>query len=206
MLPTRAYSNDLPPFSPGGRPSPSVVTPDAPSQPALLIAAAAPEAAQIGCSSFTRLVAHTTADAVRAMERTTPRVVAVDWDAEQVDGATVCAAAKRFAYTGILVVSADPQRVPAALKAWCHAVLLRPFAPNLLAARLGRLSREIPTTPAALRGLSALQLVGTNRTWPETTCPRCHEGHAVSFEFSSYRRMWYACLPCEHVWLGPRQE
>ena len=32
------------------------------------------------------------------------------------------------------------------------------------------------------------------------------EGNAVSFEFSSYRRMWYACLACEHVWLGPRQE
>ena len=94
----------------------------------------------------------------------------------------------------------------AALKAGCHAVLLRPFAPNLLAARLGRLSREIPTTPNALRGLAALQLVGTNRVWPDTQCPTCHAGGAVSFEFSSYRRMWYACLGCDHVWLGPRQE
>jgi DNA-binding response OmpR family regulator len=160
----------------------------------------------IAASTFQRIAVHTTADALRAIERHQPRLVAIDWDAEAIDGLAVCAAAKALPYTGILVVSGAPERVPPALKAGCHAVLLRPLFPNLVAARLGRLSREIPTSAHALRGLAALHLIGTNRTWPDTACPRCDAIGAVSFEFSSYRRMWYACLSCEHVWLGPRQE
>jgi DNA-binding response OmpR family regulator len=204
MLPTRAYANNVPPLSPGGRPA--TPPPDQEVRPTLLVAASAADADTLAASTFTRVATHTTAEALRTIERVRPRVVAIDWDVDTIDGAAVCAAARQVPYTGVLVISASPERVPAALKAGCHAVLLRPFAPNLLAARLGRLSREIPTSPAALRGLAALQLIGTNRVWPDTRCPKCSTGGAVSFEFSSYRRMWYACVPCEHVWLGARQE
>jgi DNA-binding response OmpR family regulator len=206
MLPTRAYTTHVPPLSPGGtRPAASPAA-EQDTRPTLLVAASPTEAERISASTFTRMTAHSTADVVRAIERARPRVVAIDWDAEGIDGAAVCAAAKLVPFTGILVVSGAPERVPPALKAGCHAVLLRPFVPNLLAARLGRLSREIPTSPGALRGMAALQLVGTNRVWADTHCPGCRQSGAVSFEFSSYRRMWYACLACEHVWLGPRQE
>lgn len=209
MLPTRAYTTNVPPFSPGGRTAAQTPVPGATAadtRPTLVVASGGPDADRLAASSFQRLAVATTAEAIRAIERNQPRVVAVDWDTEGIDGATVCAAAKALPYTGILVISAEPSRIPAALKAGCHAVLLRPFFPNLVAARLGRLSREIPTTPSAMRGLAALQLVGTNRVWPDASCPQCGAEGAVSFEFSSYRRMWYACLPCEHVWLGPRRE
>jgi DNA-binding response OmpR family regulator len=123
-----------------------------------------------------------------------------------VDGAEVSAAARRFSHTCVLVITSAPDRVPAALKTGCHGILLKPFSPNLAAARLGRLCREMSSMPMAARAAAALQQHGTNRTWPNTACPSCAQTGAVSFEFSSYRRMWYACLGCEAVWLGPRQE
>jgi len=72
--------------------------------------------------------------------------------------------------------------------------------------RIGRLSREVPAGTASLRAAPSLQFCGTNRTWPDTHCPRCDAPSATSFEFYSYRRMWYACLACDAVWLGARQE
>jgi CheY-like chemotaxis protein len=200
MLPTSAYTNRLPPYPSGSRSGAAAVEKEHPT----LLVCVGPGDDTIGASSFTRVAAHTTIEALRAIERTQPRVVAIDWDAEGIDGAVVCAAAKRLAGTGILVVSSGPDRVPSAIKAGCHSVLLRPFVPNLVAARLGRLLREIPTRPAAF--LSGMELVGTNRVWPEMQCPACSTGGAMSFEFSSHRRMWYACLSCDQVWIGPRQE
>ena len=47
---------------------------------------------------------------------------------------------------------------------------------------------------------------GTNRVWQDSACPKCGTHGPTSFDFSSYRRMWYACLTCDHTWLGPRQE
>ena len=49
-------------------------------------------------------------------------------------------------------------------------------------------------------------LATTNHVWPETRCPACERPGAVSFEFSSHRRAWYACLGCKAVWMGKRQE
>ena len=40
----------------------------------------------------------------------------------------------------------------------------------------------------------------------ESPYNQCQSNGATSFEYSSYRRMWYACLACDAVWLGPRQE
>jgi DNA-binding response OmpR family regulator len=192
MLPSRAYANNIPPFSPGGPPQREVAL-----APTLLVATGQEAIERFSVSSFTRVAATTTADALHVLERTHPRVIAIDWDHADVDGAALCRRARQMNSASILVVTETPEAVPAALRAGCHAVLLKPFAPNLLAARVGRLSREMSAMTAP---------PGTNRVWADTHCPACDAGNAVSFEFFSYRRMWYACLACDHVWLGPRQE
>lgn len=203
MLPTRAYADPLPPsFSTGSRPEPS----SSDAHPALVIAVAAPDVERFPSSPFARFVARTTAEAVRLVERWRPRVVAVDWDFEEVDGRAVCSAARQIPGTGVLVTMGAPERAPEALKAGCHAVLLKPFALNLVAARLGRLTREMPSAPVASRLAEKLGQFGTNRTWPDIPCPTCEQPGAVSFEYSSHRRTWFACLSCDGVWLGRRQE
>jgi|SoiMethySBSTD1v2_1073268.scaffolds.fasta_scaffold18848_8 DNA-binding response OmpR family regulator len=200
MLPPRAYSEPLPVILPGS----TQVAVD--RRPILLIAVATADVDHFTTSRFTRLSAQNTADAVRTIERSRPRVVALDIDLPQFDSSAIHTAAHQTGMTSVLVLTGSPERVPAALKAGCHGVLLKPFAPNLAAARMGRLVRETLLTPAARRAAAVLLQHGTNRTWPDTACPTCGNTGAVSFEFSSYRRMWYACLQCDGVWLGPRQE
>jgi len=200
MLPTRAYA-DIPRLSPGG----PHVAPSTQSHAAFVIAAALADVDRFPAANFTRYPVHTTNEALRLIETARPRVVAIDWDVPEIDGAQVCGAVRKFPHAGVLVTMASPQSAPAALKAGCHAILLKPFAPNLAAARIGRLSRELPSGSAGLRAAHSLYC-GTNRVWSETRCPECESPSATSFEFYSYRRMWYACLACDAVWLGPRQE
>ena len=152
------------------------------------------------------ITSYTTSEAVRLIETARPRIVAIDWDIPEIDGGAGLRRRQKFALTGVLVVMKSPETAPAALTAGCHAILLKPFAPNLVAGRIGRLSRELPATPVTSAPRAMLHQSGTNRVWPETPCPKCHAPSATSFEFSSYRRMWYACLGCDAVWLGPRQE
>jgi DNA-binding response OmpR family regulator len=201
MLPTRAYG-EIPRLSPGGQ----IVRPQADTRAALVIATSAADVDRFAAANFTRYPVHNTNEALRLIETARPRVVAIDWDVPEIDGARVCGAARKFPQTGVLVTMGSQNSAPAALKAGCHAILLKPFAPNLVAARVGRLSRELPATPGSLRASLTLQQFGTNRVWPETHCPKCDAPSATSFEFYSYRRMWYACLGCDAVWLGPRQE
>jgi len=198
MLPLRAYA-DIPRLSPGGQLSPPKAT-------AFVLAAAAADLEQFPAGEFARYHAHTTGEAVRLIETARPRVVAIDWDVPEIDAAHVCTVALKFPLTGVLATMNRPDTAPPALKAGCHAILLKPFAPNLAVGRLGRLARELPATPAAMRVAQAMHQCGTNRVWPDTNCPTCAEPSATSFEFHSYRRMWYACLACDAVWLGPRQE
>jgi CheY-like chemotaxis protein len=203
MLPTRAYADPLPPFSAGARAQPS--TDDA--RPVFVLAVAAPDVEIFPAAGFTRIAARTTTEAIRLIERWRPRVAAIDWDLpDEFDGAAISSAARQTAFTAILGTTAKPERAPAAIKAGSHAVLLKPFSPNLIAARVGRLCREVPTVPAALRAAAALQLCGTNRTWSDMACPTCSQTGAVGFEFASHRRTWYACLACDGVWLGARRE
>jgi hypothetical protein len=109
------------------------------------------------------------------------------------------------------------ERVPGALAAGCDAVLLKPFPPNLLHARIGRLLRargEILKNRAVQSQLkvhhlgerSELLLGGTNRVWPNTHCPYCSHPGITSFEYCSHRRAWYACLECKKVWIAKRLE
>ncbi len=189
-------------FSPGAIAATAIADPS--TVPILLVATTPTDIEGFTAAQFMRVAAHTTRDVLRALTESRPRVIALDWDVKEIDGPAVCAAGRQSG-SAILVMTRVPERVPSALKAGCHAVLLRPFVPNLLAARLGRLSRQLPVMAAAAR-VSTTPQVGTNRVWPDARCPSCDEPGAVSFEFSSYRRMWYACLACDHVWLGVRRE
>jgi len=201
MLPTRAYA-DVPRLSPGGL----TARPQVELRAALVVAAAVADVDRFPSANFTRYPVHSTSEALRLIETARPRVVAIDWDVPEIDGVQVCSAVRKFPHAGVLVTMASPEDAPAALKAGCHAILLKPFAPNLAAGRIGRLSRELPAGTASLRAAPSRQSCGTNRTWPDTHCPRCDAPSATSFEFYSYRRMWYACLACDAVWLGARQE
>jgi len=117
----------------------------------------------------------------------------------------------------VLVTTTDVEKIPDAILAGCDAVLLKPFAPNLLFARVGRLVRSRSTElryravrqrakSHHLHERSDLLLAGTNQQWPNTHCPYCMHQGVTSFEFTSYRRAWYACLDCKKVWLAKRQE
>jgi len=174
----------------------------------VLIAVVGPDAEVCALASFERHVPQHTGDALRLIERERPGVVVVDFDLTAFDGAAIARAAALQPAASVLAVMSRPEMAPAALKAGSHAVLLKPFAPNLMAARLGRLVRE-RAQQIRLRGFAGAGRpaeLGTNRVWPKTPCPRCAANGATSFEFFSHRRMWYACLGCEHVWLGKRQE
>jgi CheY-like chemotaxis protein len=202
MLPSRAYSEPLPPFSSNVRAHAAPTD----SRPPLIVVVGPEDVERFPATPYARYSARTTTEAVRLIERWKPRVVALDWDLAEIDHAVVCSAAKQGTPVGILGVMADARRAPSALQAGCHAILLKPFPLNLAAARLGRLYREMPAAAAANRLGATLQQWGTNRVWPDVHCPQCSEGSAVCFEYSSHRRSWYACLKCEHVWIGPRRE
>ena len=170
----------------------------------VLLAIAESDVNRYPAVAFTTVAVHTTSDALQAIETIRPRVLVVDWDQPALDGPAVCRAAARLASPTMLATIESVEHVPAALKAGCHSVLLKPFSINLAAGRLGRLCREISIvmSPAVRAAVER----GTNRVWPNTSCPRCAAAGATSFDHSSYRRTWYACLVCDHVWLGARQE
>ncbi len=135
-----------------------------------------------------------------------PRVMAVDWDLPRARSRRDLQRRETGRARQLSCGDGGPASAPSALKAGCHAILLKPFTMNLVAARLGRLCREMPVAAASSRLGVVMQTWGTNRTWPDMRCPHCSEAGAVCFEYSSHRRSWYACLGCDHVWLGPRRE
>jgi DNA-binding response OmpR family regulator len=162
-------------------------------------------------------IVSTVAAAVARMRECPPSFVVTELDLPDSSGVMVCKASAELPVPPVvLVTTTKPERVPAAIAAGCDGVLLKPFAPNLLFARLGRLRRECRELRARssrekekarhLIERSQLVLSGTNRAWPSSHCPRCGVGGVVSFDNASYRRMWYACLGCEKVWIAPRLE
>lgn len=189
-------------------PAPSrSMTPPAQSAPTVLLAVDDPSASCYLLYAFTRIVPRSTAEIPTLLERERPTVAVIDLDVPDLDGPAVCAAAGTTE-TSVLVVMTSPEKAPAVLKAGCHAVLLKPFAPNLLSARLGRLlrAREQACRLRQVRSKVKREESGTNRVWEEVVCPGCLAPNATSFEFSSHRRMWFACLGCGHVWIGASQE
>jgi CheY-like chemotaxis protein len=199
MLPPRAYAEPLAPFSAALR----AHTAPTGMRPPFVVAVAPEDIERFPTLPFARYAARTTTEAIRLIEKWQPRLIAIDWDMLTLNPDAVCAAARYIPPAGILAVMQSPERAPAALKAGCHAILLKPFPLNLVAARLGRLSREIPAAAAAVRFGATW---GTNRAWSSVHCPRCNKGNAVCFDYASHRRSWYACVGCDHTWLGPRRE
>ncbi len=171
-------------------------------RPTMLVVAAAADVDRFSSNAFTSRPARSAAEAITLLKREPPMVLIVDWQTQPEAAEVTAAATERTAVLGLL---GDPAQAPAALRAGCHGLLLKPVIPNLMAARLGRLMRERTHFPMQSRS-SAIGERGTNRLWSQTVCPTCKQGGAISFEFSSRRRSWYACLACDGVWLGPRQE
>jgi len=187
----------------------------------LLLVDPSPEAAALAATlkSTYRVAATGSADVAKQfLRRYSPAVVVTELDLQGSDGIEICREAKLSAAAPpVLVTTAATERVPDALVAGCDGVLLKPFAPNLLYARIGRLLRA---RGEALRDRAHHQqlksdhlgersealLSGSNRVWPNTHCPYCNHAGVTGFEFCSHRRAWYACLECKKVWIAKRQE
>jgi len=163
-------------------------------------------------------VTATAGAALQALGRTPPALVVMELDLSDGPGEEICRRAKALTTPAtVLVTTPQAERVPSALAAGCDAVLLKPFAPNLLYARLGRLlrARSVDLRLRAhrqqakslhLREQGELLAARTNREWSNTHCPYCQHRGVTSFEFTSHRRAWYACLECKKVWIAHRQE
>jgi DNA-binding response OmpR family regulator len=110
----------------------------------------------------------------------------------------------------ILVTTSDVARVPEALLSGGDAILLKPFEPNLLFARLGRL-KQARLDKYDLAGTRAFQLnerrsaaIGgeIGMALPHDYCPHCNASPITCFDFVGSRRAWFACLGCKQVWIA----
>ena len=157
--------------------------------------------------------------ALRAVRTMQPTLVVTELALPEGDGISLCRQSKSLGAMPplVLATTSAPERVPDVLKAGCDGVLIKPFAPNLLHARIGRLLRmrakAIQERAMWQRAKSAFLIehshqviAGTNVVYDEEVCVSCGHGGAVAFDAASHRRTWYACLSCNKVWLGPRRE
>ncbi len=163
-------------------------------------------------------ITSTATAALQVLARTPPALVVTELDLGDGPGEEICRRAKMLATPAtVLVTTPQAERVPSALAAGCDGVLLKPFAPNLLYARIGRLlrSRSIElrmrahrqyAKSAHLKEHMEMLTARTNREWPATFCPYCQHRGVTSFEHTSHRRSWYACLACNKVWIARRLE
>jgi len=180
-------------------------------------------------ASFTVAVTATAGTAREYVQRVKPALVVAGLDVLNRDSLDILRDARLLEPPAtVLVTTTNVERVPEALAVGCDSILLKPFAPNLLHARIGRLLRDRSAAilgrtyrersealvQRAHRAIAKSQHLvvrgsifpGTNRVWPSDHCPYCdHEG-VTSFEYASHRRSWYACLNCRKVWLAKRQE
>jgi len=177
------------------------------AEPTLIVAAADADLSAYLLMAFQLMTVRSNAELAALMAREHPAAVAIDADLPGFDAAAACAALCLQEDVAVLVALSRAEQAPAVLKAGCHAVLMKPFAPNLFASRMGRVLRDraqrsrwshVPRNGSSVRG--------TNRAWETVECPRCCEPDAVGFDFASHRRMWFACLACNQVWIGQRQE
>jgi CheY-like chemotaxis protein len=155
------------------------------------------------------------AQALRALKAFEPTLVITELQLPDGDGVAVCRHSKagEAGATLVLATTSEPARVPEALKAGCDGVLMKPFPPNLLYTRVGRLLRmrekELNDRAMWQHARSKFNMVygplvtaGTNVVCDDAVCPSCGRGGGVGFDAASHRRMWYACLPCGHVWMA----
>jgi DNA-binding response OmpR family regulator len=160
-----------------------------------------------------------TADAaLQSLMRVAPDMVVTELDLSDGPGEEICRRAKLLRVPAtVLVTTPTAERVPGALTAGCDGVLLKPFAPNLLHARIGRLLRARSlelrlrahrqyAKSSHLSERTELLAARTNVEWPSTHCPYCAHQGVTSFEYASHRRAWYACVACQKVWIAKRLE
>ena len=168
----------------------------------ILLVDADPRAAQIAAALRQTARVATTPDAEVAKQyvvRSAPSLVIASVRVIDETAVTLCRLAKALNPPAtVLMTVADVKAVPPLLEAGCDAVLLEPFAPNLLFSRVGRLLRARANGDGA--GAT------TNRQVPDMPCPECARQGAVSFEYTSHRRAWYTCLECKSVWMAKRRE
>jgi hypothetical protein len=181
-------------YSPSPRP---VVTPPPPST--VLFAIADADRLLYSGDKFTRWFAHTTTDSARLIAANMPSLVVVDWDQPRLDAVEISRVTRTLPHGRLLGTTDTVSKVPMMLKAGTHAILLKPFAPNLLAARIGRTLRETTTVRGQMQP-------GPTKVCDDIACPQCDVAGATGFDHYSHRRMWFACLSCDHTWLGPRRE
>jgi CheY-like chemotaxis protein len=159
------------------------------------------------------------AQALRALKAFEPTLVITELVLPDGDGVAVCRQSKagEAGATLVLATTSEPARVPEALKAGCDGVLMKPFPPNLLYTRVGRIlrTREKALNDRAMwqHARSTFQIeraphltAGTNVVCQDAVCPSCGRRGAVGFDAAIRRRMWYACLPCGHVWMAPHHD
>lgn len=160
--------------------------------------------------------ARTLVEARQKITELQPSVVITELALPDGDGVEVCRLAKAMSHPPlVMVTTANLQRVPAAIAAGCNAVLIKPYSVNLVCTRLARLLQLFESAMnlnqrRAAANVSTMQspvaTASTNRRWDDVCCPTCGRPGATSFDFFSHRRMWCACLACEHVWLAQRRE
>jgi DNA-binding response OmpR family regulator len=164
-----------------------------------------------------RIAFVTSCDAARSLiSQSAPMALITELVLPDGAGAELCRAAKALPRPPmVLVVTSDKALVPDAIDAGCDGVLLKPFCPNLLFARLGRLLRaradtsqlgEMARRSRHRPGSSRSQQGTTNEYCAGVACPHCHHQGVISFDFASYRQAWYACLTCRTVWMDRRHD
>lgn len=207
-LPTRGTVDTWSP-SPPGSVHPILIADDATSDPCVHALR----------GPYAPCVTRSLAAATRQLSEVQPVIIVTELVLPDGDGVEICHAARALPRPPLVIVTtAATDRVPAALIAGCNAVLLKPYSPNLLCARIGRLLQISDRISANIhRAISHKKIAvsvhestvapaTTNLFWNDIQCPGCGRAGATSFDFASHRQMWCACLTCQRVWLARRQE
>lgn len=164
-------------------------------------------------NQFDSTAVTTVAAAVHHLGQLQPDIVVTELAFDEGNGIEICRLARaRPRPPLVIVTTALRERVPAVLQAGCSSVLLKPYAPNLLCARIGRLlsasglAMRLETGSLQKRRTEGFAGITTNQISNDIDCPQCHRRGPTSFDFADHRRMWCACLTCDHVWLARRRE
>lgn len=161
--------------------------------------------------------------AVQFLARTTHLpVLVVDGDAND-GGAGVCETARSVRSSPLVLLTLSKPDVAGRVIDKCDSILLKPFAPNLLAARVGRMLRlrqksdelcersagllaRVEHERAKVTHIQERRVAGLLVEWPNQHCPYCQHSGVVLFDYAGHRRAWYACGECRKVWLARRLE
>jgi DNA-binding response OmpR family regulator len=159
--------------------------------------------------------------AIEYVARTKSPLLIVDADQDHDAAEAACRRATQLVpeRPAVLVTLSKPEAAAQFIDV-CDSILLKPFAPNLLAGRVARLLRQ-PARDARQRSsqsrerallqakddrLSEGVAVGALIAWPGEHCPHCQHVGIILFDYASLRRAWYACRGCRKVWLARRLE